>query len=178
MDKPPIRCLTLADLIILVAASAVGVLILRTAHGGRTVSLFGPLVPPWSFQIGTEVSPFLISTAAGLLISRLAQPRPPWRRLFRQPGLVACLVILADLAIGIIFNFGRSWIETLKLPGVNFTFDWYMDVSWSSGMEVALAWTILALARAWRPEPSWIDRAGRCLGGLAIVLWIATRLFL
>jgi hypothetical protein len=41
-------------------------------------------------------------------------------------------------------------------------------------MAVAVAgvWAALALSRRWRPEPSWIDRAGIGLG----VLWIASML--
>jgi hypothetical protein len=33
---------------------------------------------------------------------------------------------------------------------------------------VAGAWFVLLLAGWWRPEPSWIDRAGRVIG----ILWI------
>ena len=173
------RRLKLVDLVILVAASAVGVFILKSAHEARVENSVGLFNPPWSLWIGWEVAPFMISTAAGLLVARLLRPRPPWRRLFRQPGAIACLAMLAHLAAGIVFSFGRSWVEVLKgRPGYPFTVDPFMDAGMSSGMEVALVWAVLALARAWRPEPSWIDRAGRCLGGLAIVLWIAVSLLL
>ena len=33
----------------------------------------------------------------------------------------------------------------------------------------AAGWSVLIFDRRWRPEPSWIDRAGRCLG----IYWLA-----
>jgi hypothetical protein len=50
---------------------------------------------------------------------------------------------------------------------------WATTVLWTSrhtGLVVAGAWLALILARAWRPEPSWSDRAGRMLG----VFWIVS----
>jgi hypothetical protein len=38
---------------------------------------------------------------------------------------------------------------------------------------VVASWVALALARRWRPEPSWVDRAGRALGAY----WIALSLY-
>ena len=41
------------------------------------------------------------------------------------------------------------------------------------GCAVLVAWTIQAIGGRWRPEPSWIDRAGRLLGAF----WIMTTPF-
>jgi hypothetical protein len=41
-----------------------------------------------------------------------------------------------------------------------------------AGVVVAGAWLTLRLARAWRPEPTWVDRAGRALG----VFWLVAAL--
>ena len=181
MDKPPIRRLNLSDLVILVAASAFGVLILRTEREVRAtgMNITRHLVPSWTLTIGLEVSPFLLPTAAGLLIARLLRPRPPWRRIFRQPGVVACLTILVSMASFILLRFGDLLTAKSKgIPTIGFEIQFFLWNSMFTGKDVALAWSILALARAWRPEPSWIDRAGRGFGFLSILLWLARALFL
>jgi hypothetical protein len=38
------------------------------------------------------------------------------------------------------------------------------------GGSVAVAWTVLGLARWLTPESTWVDRFGRILGGAAIVM--------
>ena len=49
--------------------------------------------------------------------------------------------------------------------------DWIrLLVSPFCGSAVVGAWTTLLLSSCWRPENSWIDRAGRVLG----VYWIGT----
>ena len=176
MNKPPLRRLNLSDLVILVVASAVGVLILRTDHEARAANVISPWVVPWSWQIGREVTPFLISTAAGLLVARFLQPRPPWRRLFRQPSVIACLVIITDVAVRVILRYCSWLIGSSGAAYTFYTFDLIFSGWMFSGRDVALACTILALVRAWRAEPSWIDRAGRTLGWLAIVIWLAAAL--
>ena len=44
----------------------------------------------------------------------------------------------------------------------------------SPGIAVAIAWIGLAVSGGWRPEASWIDRAGR-LVGLGSVAWMMLR---
>jgi hypothetical protein len=44
----------------------------------------------------------------------------------------------------------------------------------SPGAAVAAVWLVEAIDRRWRPEPTWIDRAGRGLG----VFWLAAALAL
>jgi hypothetical protein len=40
------------------------------------------------------------------------------------------------------------------------------------GITVSAVWIVLWLIGAWRPEPSWIDRAGRVVG----IYWVANSL--
>ncbi len=42
--------------------------------------------------------------------------------------------------------------------------------SMTVGFGVVAVWGTMALARRWRPEPGWIDRAGRVIGWLWIAL--------
>ena len=38
------------------------------------------------------------------------------------------------------------------------------------GLTVAMGWLILSLGHRWRPEPSWIDRAGRIVGAYWLLM--------
>ena len=87
------RRLTILDITMLVAATAVGLTILRTFwNSGWFFRQYSP---------GSELSflaqclyqacfPFLASWTVCFLILRLRQPRPTLRRLARQPGMAAC----------------------------------------------------------------------------------------
>jgi hypothetical protein len=48
---------------------------------------------------------------------------------------------------------------------VAYSFVYHVDV----GFAILGGWVALVLSGRWRPEPSWIDRAGRIIG----VTWIA-----
>ncbi len=91
-------------------------------------------------------------------ILRLRRPRPSWRPLLVQPGMVAALAMV----------FGLFWVTGLVhilMPGQidAMTGPWIVI-----GGTVALAWVILALFRRWKAEPGWLDRLGRLLGAMAI----------
>jgi hypothetical protein len=43
-----------------------------------------------------------------------------------------------------------------------------------AGLAVAVAWTVLAVSGRWRPERSWIDRLGRGLGAIWILITALT----
>jgi hypothetical protein len=40
----------------------------------------------------------------------------------------------------------------------------------ASGMMVILVWLVLALGQRWSADPTWIDRTGRVIGGLWIIV--------
>jgi hypothetical protein len=43
-----------------------------------------------------------------------------------------------------------------------------------AGGAVALAWLVAGAGGRWRPEPSWVDRAGRLLGVAWLILTLGT----
>jgi hypothetical protein len=49
---------------------------------------------------------------------------------------------------------------------------WIIRLPWN-GEVVAIAWLILWLSGSWRPEATWIDRAGQALG----IYWIISGMF-
>jgi len=116
------------------------------------------------------------------------KPRPPLRRLARQPGAAACLGATAALLIIAIWwvttlATGRvvwAWRDAWLLPngaaasatGTN----WPLIYGDRVGFTVAGTWLALWLTSRWRPEPTWGDRLGRALGWLWLavtaVLWL------
>jgi hypothetical protein len=103
-------------------------------------------------------------------IVRLRRPRPRWRTLVSQPGVVAVLAMV----------FGGLWVTGwvhILLPG---RIDSLRGPWIVVGSTVAVAWLILVLVRKWHAERCWVDRFGRFLGTLAIatafLAWIEYRI--
>lgn len=174
------RRFTLADAMFLVAAAALGTLLVRETNPG-----FGAVVshvnhdpaPGMQALLAIEAilraaAPFLAVWTPALLLLRLRQPRPRLNRLARQPGAAACAV--ATLAIVVV----AVWTLTLwaarsrfmlvgDLQGVFLSCFSYVSFAVVGG------WSVLALGGRWRSEASWIDRGGRATG----VAWIVAALF-
>jgi hypothetical protein len=104
-----------------------------------------------------------------VLLLRLRQPRPPWRRLASEPGAVAGLAASAGIAGAALISAcsGRFPID-YKSAGIEFA---WID---SASAGVALAWIALRLGRRWHPPRDWVDQLGRVvgLGWLAFGTWI------
>jgi hypothetical protein len=168
------RRLTLLDAMVLLAAGAPGLALLRPSSPTiskelgwipwQDVTLPGTLWvsrllggPGFTMDLLMDfldiVLPFLAIGTPAVLALRWLQPRPPWRALVQQPGLAACSAAMVGL-------FAALWLWSYRirlaplLPG---------------GL-VGVVWLGLAASRYWHPEPSWIDRAGRALG----IGWLVT----
>ena len=157
----PCRPFTLLDAAILVGVVAVALCgavdHFRFVIGGMN----------WSYILHDMASYSLTLAATFLLIVRLRRPRPPIRRVARQPGTAACFAMTASVlaynvghqmkeAVDGLWSFDRSaslWIWTVFNPPF-----------YTAACDVPIVWSILALSRARRPEPGWIDRSGRAVG--------------
>jgi hypothetical protein len=190
------RRFTLADAIVLVAATAVGLALAREwirlasltppifrydtgpmprgplcglAPLTRWVVLGWPVVAMWTFAV---------------VVLRLRRPRPRGRRLFAPPGVAACVVAAGVVMMEAVYTASLSIPNFFRapLPGTlaglaedgrvrQMTY-WTIHavVENSVGFAVLAWWVALALARRWRPERGWIDRAGLAVGGLWIAL--------
>ena len=143
-----------------------------------------------ALYVGTPVA--AAWAVALVAIDRLRRPRSRiWRA--RRPGAVACLAITAVLMFTLLghvirpctgFNvihvgdrtevrsvsssWGQYWADDARFgpdPLVNAV----ALMPRFAGFVVAGAWIAVALAGAWKPEPSWVDRAGRLIGALMIL---------
>ena len=120
-------------------------------------ALFARPGPQLSVQISEAAcrvaGPILGIASLALLALRLRAPRPGRPVLLAQPGFWGCAAPLLVMA---------CYPAILAYLGIR------PDIGMDSGA-VAIAWLSLGIARRWRPEPSWIDRAGRVIG----LLWLS-----
>jgi hypothetical protein len=174
------RHFNLEDAMVLVAATAAGMAWVHAYYDPQSFAI------AWRFYVRegywTQATqyliraawPFVLAWTMAILILRLRPPRPPRRWLARQPGLVACCAVTLAAAtllwptlVGLIAGIpapdsvsgpARFWRDIASGDGSAETI----------GLAVVAAWLTLALGGRWRPESSWVDRAGRALG----IVWI------
>jgi hypothetical protein len=185
-----VRRFTLADAMILVAAVAAGLAFsrawLRCATERAMYS--SAIFPRDSWPPLATVSRWLVQEwplvammAPALLVLRARRPRPPRRRLFAPPGLVACAAVMIAMALEALANIVQVVLYAMSLGGSKNVLDevGVLNIrqaalgvfsSTTIGIVVAAVWGSMALTGRWRPEPSWIDRAGRVIGWLWIAL--------
>jgi hypothetical protein len=131
-----------------------------------------------------KLVPLLACWTLALLLLRLRQPRPSLRRVMLQPGMTASCAV--TLTIGIIScGYVVSQVLEYRQPTrgpwnsraprqqlLDSVPDLCVAISRDSfshvGLTVAGCWLIQAIGGRWRPVRSWIDRWGRWLG----VLWM------
>jgi hypothetical protein len=178
------RRITLFDLVVLTAATAIGLssvqfgwprkpvgaliftwpVVLRNVGGYRSKA--------WMLPVAERVAPFLPCLAAwtgAFLVVRLLGHRPRWRRLVLQPGFVAAVAALSVMAIESALLIGSAkfdgrfgWSSPASVA--NFVANAIVLLAHHAGWAVAVSWFTLLLIGRWRPEPSWVDRCGRALG--------------
>lgn len=169
------RRFTIADAMILVVAGAVAALL------GRSIAPSLDEPPPpgfaaiWQYLAWVQLlgSSATVPGMAAMIAIRLRRPRPSRLRLGFQPGFVACVAVVGSLAPGLAWYAGIRHRPGFQRPE-SFDQVWYCVTEWT-GTAVLGAWIALILARRWRPEPSWIDRAGRALGLYWIGLLVLAR---
>lgn len=174
------RRFNLADAMVLVAAAALGTLLVRETNPGLGAVVshvnHNPAPGMQAFlaieAILQAAVPFLAVWTPALLLLRLRQPRPRLNRLARQPGAVACAVAtLAIVAVAVwaltLWAARSRFMQAHDLQGV------FLSYSSEVCFAVVGGWSVLALDGRWRSETSWIDRGGRVTG----VAWIMAAMF-
>lgn len=182
MQSTP-RRLTLVDLITLVAAAGLSVAaqlqIEPDTNWLGMPSIWRGLVVQEGAVIGTTgmvaelaflLFPSFAIIALALLSLRLRQPRPHrWRRLWFQPGSLACLFVAGTSTIALLSHLAAMLAREEVIGPPPWSFARYIWPIGEAGTSIAAAWTTLLLTGHWRPERSWIDRAGRALGTIVLI---------
>ena len=172
------RRFTLADGMILVAATAAGLSIYRDLMRPRLSVSLPVEIPVWKYHLSQRLSAsfgVVLPLMAASILLRFRRPRPPSGELGRQPGLNACLA--AYLALGFWWIFHYKWLD-LTMDWVDVLFGLFWPTSGFAAQMIALAiaadWMALVVSGQWRAEAHWIDRLGRALGLVGIVLPIVS----
>jgi len=170
------RRFNILDVIVLVAAIALGFALCRT-----TLRSYLPSPPRGLFNLARftyvrdtlpYAAPVLVSSMIACLIMRLRGPRPADGRLFECPGVVAVVVVTCvialEAALTVLQIAAGTRSDFLVTP---FAYGFYVN----SGYAVLGAWTELCLSGRWQFECSWIDWLGFALGlawiGLVLAYW-------
>jgi hypothetical protein len=173
MTERPSRHLTMADLAILVVGVAISLWLFRFSQEDLAATFGSGWEKALASRVSLGFAQLCLPFSASLVAARMIPLRPRWRVVFRQPGTVASLAILAHMLF-VVLSF--SWNVYLRpIIGLAYYvphFNTYLTANWECGAWVGVAWATLTLSGTWRPEPSWIDRTGRLLGVFAILFWI------
>ena len=182
------RKMTLLDAILLVGSAAVGLGLFELSH--RTlfkgqiwlVDQGLPNTQTWStMQVivtCSDITVFIIPVVAPwtflLLVLRMRQPRPSWPRIWRQPGMAACLAaVLGWLWTLVPLLLAMNVGSVARSRRIITPEDWaqrYLgdEVFMYVGLAVWATWIVQYMSRRWRKPADWIDVMGRIVG----VLWI------
>ena len=127
---------------------------------------------PWPMVNGTSV--VLLPITWTLVALRILGPRPARQRLFFPPGLAACLAVSAASFLSLCYGWDQPKVSFAGSQSLLSIAALRAVQPLPLAAAVAGPWLVFILDRRWRPEPSWIDRTGRCLG----VYWLATGLIM
>lgn len=162
---------TILDAMILVCATAIGVTVVRNWFPPafyRDITIAWPDRAFFASKILSSISLYL---AMATVLIRLRRPRPSLRRLGYQPGLVACLSV-SLMAFFLLLENAPVLISSKRGLRDELA-DLLMGVSTHTKLlapTVAVAWLVLAIGRRWRADPGWIDRLGRFVGLMWLVI--------
>jgi hypothetical protein len=86
--------------------------------------------------------------------------------------LAACLAVSAASLLNIWCAWDVAFLRTPVPPDLFSSMALRVVEPVPLAAAVAGIWSLLICDRRWRPEPTWIDRLGRCLG----IYWLAAGL--
>ncbi len=182
MNPKPVetaRRFTMMDAMILVAATAVALMMVRPVFVN---SMFGVRIWTRTFA---AIGGGLVAWTPTVLLLRLRPPRPTVRRLARQPGFVAGVAVSTILAlyalaggIVVLVRTAKQWGPAPAMPGrleTTIASLWAQEtltLGLAGGLTVIATWVVLAVGGRCRPSRDWLDILGRVLGILWIVLFV------
>ncbi|MHC5538869.1 hypothetical protein ACYOEI_11670 [Singulisphaera rosea] len=178
------RRLTLLDLMIVVAGVAVSLWVLPEGVIPTAVTAFSIITGKYGYYAKAQwlsilfvrfTYPVTFIWTLTTVALALTPPCPPARRLARQPGFVACGVVVMTVLIAGPLNYAIS--SHNFIPGLSISTRFQVELGEAltfrrgeGGFAVAAAWLVLWANGRWRAQPSLADRLGRLVG----LFWIVT----
>jgi hypothetical protein len=172
------RRFQISDLLILVAVTGLGL-------GGCRLWLLPFEETRITLEIGTSLCSILLFVwTMALLLLRLGANRPRRRRLWCEPGFLACVTVGFAYAwnaarMGLLFV-SLFWtdpaqLSRLTLLEVATALTWRILVPYFGrgpdiGCAILIVWFVTWASGRFRPVSNWIDRAGRVLGAAWVAL--------
>jgi hypothetical protein len=202
MSSDPVRKFHLSDAAILIAATAVGLAIVRyyLATPNELIPIKGPkgiiTMTPSFVDRGRRGA----ATIAAILLSAwsialagigLRSPRPPFKELMQRPGMGACLLtslFVVTFLLGIhlwhlihdhlMTDHRDNAVGVMKFV-ISGRLDQFAngllpDIALLGGAQVIGAWIGVAVKYGWRAPTDWIEQSGRILGVAWILVAIAS----
>jgi hypothetical protein len=174
------RRFTLLDAMVLIGAVALCLVIPSTPRA------LLPAPTYWRYDVRQYWiiigSSWLLAVSLALAILAVLVPRPAGRRRFRQPGIVAVVLIPLTLAFNEVQTLGHGvtlYLTTGKAfdnGGFWWVFGPVYDLAFRAGLAVLSGWLTLALTGRWRSAAGWLDRSGRVVGwvwvALGLLAWV------
>jgi hypothetical protein len=163
----------LLDLMILVVACAPAIVVLRDRYES-----FRGLATPDTYRtveaFHAAANILLMAATMSLAVMVLARARSA--TLLTRPGPAACLAAAAAVVV-MVTRLSLKTYAMLSGPNygpflIRYIYPQVGGRGARVGFAVLGAWAALLMTRGWRPQPSWLDRAGRALG----LAWIAMAL--
>jgi len=171
------RRFTLADAMILIAATALGLTPTRTI-----LNIWEPLPQVFSPGLSSAVERILIARHVSVpcaaawmlavLILRAIRPRPAWQVALRKPGFLGCVIgSIIALASAVLSIF--PWLvlrgnsaEKLSAEELLLTL---VFVPAMVAASVGAVWLCLLFTKQWERSADWVDRLGMIVGWYWII---------
>jgi hypothetical protein len=163
MRKKVYKRFSILDGMAMTAATALGLALMEMMREG---SPFPSGQSVW--RIVQASWAFILPLTWMIAMLRLFVRRPR----FRAPGVAACLMV-SVVSLCILVFYSHNFVSNFPRVGLFSRRFWCGVVSHilmphPFAATVVATWSMMALDRRWRPEPSWIDRTGRLIG----IYWI------
>ena len=150
MPATPRRRFQIADAMILIAATAIGLGLTRANLPGPLPSRGGPIAGYERFlriQYALNTGgPTLAALTIALLFLRLKKPRPRLRRVFLEPGASACAVATFMMVVMTVLVLAAWAAGSHAMPVENL----FMGCASLSSYAIVGAWLVLLLSGRWR----------------------------
>jgi hypothetical protein len=161
------RGVRLADIMLVVAATALGIVGTRNCYLEMRLIQTDLLHPENCIVLA---SPTMASLSLALLASEFILRRRKLCERSRCPGFAANGVTVLVMIMRIVHMLALNPDALSASRFVTFfDYGFFWPATSEIGEAVLICWITLACTGCWRPEPNWIDRTGRIFG----VVWIA-----